>query len=305
MLLWPLAACDHLRRLGSTFNTLVSITPSWLIAVPMDEKSLRSTQSSTNGRTFFVANPSDSESDEQHQQTVSQHNKIESPQAVSSNISQKKDRIKQQQQQQQDVSFSLFSPKQSRPSVAHSNAPTRPLPVPTPLTTNLPPSYIPYNSSRSNPTLSSPSSTSSPAIESTPPPSTPGLSAPSIYEQGDKDRNEASVGNLFSRVKDKFRRGTKGMTNSQVSVGTFIATIIANVTTQSPTTTTPETESFTSASSVSTIGLASKVVSPSEKHLIMVTIDCDNYAAVDIGNAVDAAYIRERIFAKVTFFALY
>lgn len=53
--------------------------------------------------------------------------------------------------------------------------------APSPLKTNLPLDKGHHSqSSRSNPTLSSPSSTSSPAVDTTPPPSTPGFSAPAL-----------------------------------------------------------------------------------------------------------------------------
>jgi mitogen-activated protein kinase kinase kinase len=64
------------------------------------------------------------------------------------------------------------------------------------LTTNLPIDHgHHYQSSRSNPALSSPSSTSSPAVESTPPPSTPSLGAPNADLSGDPSiRQEPSIG---------------------------------------------------------------------------------------------------------------
>jgi hypothetical protein len=80
--------------------------------------------------------------------------------------------------------------------------PMHPQYAPSPLTTNLPIDHgHHYQSSRSNPTLSSPSSTSSPAVESTPPPSTPGLSIPAVDLPGEASiRQEPSIsGNLNER----------------------------------------------------------------------------------------------------------
>jgi len=85
------------------------------------------------------------------------------------------------------------------PSTSSQPRPSKPMYpqyAPSPLTTNLPIDHgHHYQSSRSNPTLSSPSSTSSPAVESTPPPSTPSLSAPAIDLTGDASiRQEPQIG---------------------------------------------------------------------------------------------------------------
>jgi hypothetical protein len=94
----------------------------------------------------------------------------------------------------QGFNYQQPPPPPSPSSQPRTPKPTRPQYAPSPLTTNLPIDHG-NQSSRSNPTLSSPSSTSSPAVESTPPPSTPSLGAPATDLLGDASiRQEPPIG---------------------------------------------------------------------------------------------------------------
>lgn len=209
----------------------------------------------------------------------------------------------------------LPSPPTHSPHSAKAFAPQY---VPTPLTTNLPPDHgHHYQSSRSNPTLSSPSSTSSPAVESTPPPSTPGLSAPPVDLSGEgpasheqpaplhtNDRPEgvstSRAGKILQTLKSPFHhRSSHQSRPSATSIPPRPATVRhpvcyamfpTSLLSQSPTVSTDSYSSPTNQSSGSAIA---------DKVLIVVTSDSERYLTVDISRAKDSAVIRERIFTKV------
>lgn len=188
---------------------------------------------------------------------------------------------------------------------------------PAPLTTDLPPEHrLCYPSSRSNPSnpaLSSPSSTSSPAIESTPPPSTPGQSQPPVDLPGEatfrrdyahpltQDRPDtapysSSGSGFIDRFRSHLPRPGNGprISNRPATVrDSFNSfTLCSHVSVQSPTTSIPET--FVSPTS------AGYRPSTGEKVTLLVTSDAETLKTVDITGARDAAFIRERIFAKVS-----
>jgi hypothetical protein len=196
------------------------------------------------------------------------------------------------------------------PRSPHGARPIHPQYAPSPLTTNLPLDKKYHSqSSHSNPALSSPSSTSSPAVDTTPPPSTPGLGAPTIDLPGDVSvRQEPHDGHIGTRVTNMFgkilkhkphRSSPQRTSGNSFHVNTVclfmswhVPVIHLIVFLKSPTASTPE--SYTSPTNTRP--------ATSEKLLIMVTTDADQYLTVDVTGPKSAAIIRERIFTRVGVF---
>ncbi|KAL0951310.1 hypothetical protein HGRIS_008017 [Hohenbuehelia grisea] len=190
----------------------------------------------------------------------------------------------------------------------HFQTPSQPRPyesppAPAPLkTTNLPTDRY------QNPTPS-PSNTSSPAQESPPQPSTPGLPAPptdpltfehttptdhgisaSYHERHDNPPKSTSRKLLHTLNPFNSHR----YSSSQRSTSRRPAT--------SPTVSTPD--SYSSGSSISITASSSTYTGPgiavAEKVIIIVTADGDRYLTVDISGAKDPAFIKERIFTRLS-----
>ncbi|KDQ63487.1 hypothetical protein JAAARDRAFT_53694 [Jaapia argillacea MUCL 33604] len=171
---------------------------------------------------------------------------------------------------------------------------------PPPLNTKLQDHAHLYNSSRSNPALSSPSSTSSPAVESTPPPSTPGQSIPPVDLAGDApQRQEPQIAPMPNERNEPSAQQNRDIPGSRTNLLDKIKSHLPHPSrharrpsstsraTTSPTATTPD--SYTS----------SPRSANAERRAVLVTTDADNYVRVDISGARSPDYIRERIFTHL------
>ncbi|KAI0068432.1 hypothetical protein BV25DRAFT_577881 [Artomyces pyxidatus] len=170
---------------------------------------------------------------------------------------------------------------------------------PGPLTTaNLPTHHRHNPASQSNPALSSPSGTSSP------PPSTPGQSVPPMDFADASSRKECVVGPSYS---------SEALLQQQTAVpsrtGNFFGKLKSHIprphlhhdrrlsSGSSRPATSPVTLTPSEPYSGRSIGDVRSP--PSDRSLILVTGDSDQYYTVDISGFRDAAFIKELIFSKL------
>ncbi|THH09471.1 hypothetical protein EW145_g1989 [Phellinidium pouzarii] len=203
-------------------------------------------------------------------------------------------------------SHSPYSEQSSLPSTSYTPKSSMPLKAPI---SDQSSSYA-VRSNLSNPSLSSPSGSCSPAVESTPPPSTPGQHTPT---EGGMTPAVEKPSSVFSDDKQDVRQHNNAARMSMMDrVKQHLPLYHAknnNGSRQSPVCLTHKHELFLTTDPFLPLQSPivtnnSSYVSPtrdaiSNKVLLTVTTDCDNYTPLDISGARNAAIIKEKIFSKL------